>query len=383
MTRFLKIQGIVFAFLTLCVVLGWSQVQTVSDQTQVIIASILILFLGVPHGALDAVLAEKSFNIKGYLNWALFLVQYCLLAALIVVIAFYLPLVFLVGFLVISVFHFSTDLTPNVPFVSRLLYGGAIIFVSAVYYSDEMVRLFGLLSGPDVAETIIYPIKSVAVPWLVLLVGAAQLKMLNQTGSLLKLIDMIEADALIIHLNPLQEVLQPGGDKDWSGVLNQIDIAVRSLATPVIVKEVGFGISARVAKQLWNVGVKIIDVAGSGGTSWAAVEAARAPSDLTREVAETFRDWGISTAQSIRMIDDLQCGIQIIASGGLRTGLEAAQALRLGASLAGFAAQLLPAAVEGAESLNAAISKLMTELRIAAFCTGSASITELKRAAIL
>ena len=173
MTRFLKIQGIVFAFLTLCVVLGWSQVQTVSDQTQIIVASILILFLGVPHGALDAVLAEKSFNIKGYLNWALFLVQYCLLAALIVVIAVYLPLVFLVGFLVISVFHFSTDLTPNVPFVSRLLYGGAIIFISAVYYSDEMVRLFGLLSGPDVAETIIYPIKSVAVPWLVLLVGAA------------------------------------------------------------------------------------------------------------------------------------------------------------------------------------------------------------------
>lgn len=173
MTRFLKIQGVIFAVLALCVVLGWSQVQTVSDQTQIIIASILILFLGVPHGALDAVLAEKSFNIKGYLDWALFLVQYCLLAALIVVIAFYLPLVFLVGFLVISVFHFSTDLTPNVPFISRLLYGGAIIFVSAVYYSDEMVRLFGLLSGPDVAETIIYPIKSVAVPWLVLLVGAA------------------------------------------------------------------------------------------------------------------------------------------------------------------------------------------------------------------
>lgn len=174
-----------------------------------------------------------------------------------------------------------------------------------------------------------------------------------------------------------------GGDKDWSGVLNQIDIAARSLATPVIVKNVGFGISARIAKQLWNVGFKIIDVAGSGGTSWAVVEAARAPSDLTREVAETFRDWGISTAQSIKMIDELQCGIQIIASGVLRTGLEAAQAIRLGASLAGFAAQLLPAAVEGAESLNAAISKLMTELRIAAFCTGSASIAELKRAVIL
>ena len=90
-----------------------------------------------------------------------------------VVIAFYMPLVFLTGFLVISVFHFSTDLSPNVPFISRLLYGGAIIFVPSIYHSDEMVRLFGLLSGPDAAEVIITPITTVSVPWLVLLGGAA------------------------------------------------------------------------------------------------------------------------------------------------------------------------------------------------------------------
>ena len=214
-------------------------------------------------------------------------------------------------------------------------------------------------------------------------IGASQLTLLNNSGSLFKLIDMIEADALIIHLNPLQEVLQQGGDKDWSGVLKQIEISTRSLKTPVIVKEVGFGISARIAKQLLNVGVQIIDVAGSGGTSWAAVEGARASNVLTRDVAETFRDWGISTAQSIKMIDELKCGIFIIASGGLRTGLEAAQALRLGASLAGFAAHLLPAAVEGVDSLNGAINKLIMELKITAFCTGSTSLAELKQAAIL
>jgi len=214
-------------------------------------------------------------------------------------------------------------------------------------------------------------------------IGAGQLNFLNNSGSLFRLIEMIEADALIIHLNPLQEVLQSSGDRDWSEILKQIEISARSIDFPIIVKEVGFGISGRVAQQLWNVGIKIIDVAGSGGTSWAAVEAARAPNFLQQNVAETFRDWGIPTAESIKMIHELNCGMMIIASGGLRTGLEAAQALRLGASIAGFAAQLLPAAIEGTSSLTNAILKLILELKITAFCTGSASISELKKARLI
>jgi len=214
-------------------------------------------------------------------------------------------------------------------------------------------------------------------------IGASQLSALIASGSLSKLIDMIEADALIVHLNPLQEVLQPRGDVNWTGILKQVEIAARTIQVPLIVKEVGSGISATVAKQLWNAGVKIIDVAGSGGTSWAAVEAARAPSELLRGVAETFRDWGIPTAVSIKMIDELDCGILIIASGGLQNGLEAAQALRLGASIVGFAAKLLPAAIEGADSLDKAINTLMLELKVTAFCTGSSSIAKLKKATIL
>ena len=214
-------------------------------------------------------------------------------------------------------------------------------------------------------------------------IGAAQLSALIASGSLSKLIDMIDADALIIHLNPLQEVLQPRGDVNWAGILKQIEMAVETIQVPLIVKEVGSGISASVAKQLWNVGVKIIDVAGSGGTSWAAVEATRAASERIRGVAETFRDWGIPTALSIKMIDELDCGILIIASGGMQNGLEAAQALRLGASIAGFAAKLLPAAIEGTDRLHQAIDTLIMELKITAFCTGSASIAELKKARIL
>lgn len=173
MTRLLKIQGVIFAILSLCVIFGWSHFDTVSDQTQIIVSSIMILFLGVPHGALDVILAEKSFSIKNYLDWTSFLLQYCFLAAIIVVIAFYFPFIFLIGFLMISVFHFSTDLPTDVPFISRLLYGGGIIFVPSIYYSEDMVRLFGLLSGPHVAEVVIHPIISVSILWFVLLLCAA------------------------------------------------------------------------------------------------------------------------------------------------------------------------------------------------------------------
>ena len=173
MTKVLKIQGVIFAIVSLLTVVSWSHPLTVSDQSQIIITSILILILGVPHGALDAILAEKTLNIKGILGWTVFLVEYCALAGIIVVVAYSVPFVFLAGFLLISAFHFSTDPAPTVPFVSRILYGGAIIFVPAIYYADEMSRLFALLSGESAAEMIMYPIKLLSVPWFLLLIGAA------------------------------------------------------------------------------------------------------------------------------------------------------------------------------------------------------------------
>jgi isopentenyl-diphosphate Delta-isomerase len=211
-------------------------------------------------------------------------------------------------------------------------------------------------------------------------VGAGQLRGWYETNALQRAVDMIEADALIIHLNPLQEALQQGGDRDWSGILKLIGKAVESLPCPVVVKEVGCGISGNVARRLMSEGVTIIDVAGVGGTSWAAVEAEQAKSTQARGIAETFRDWGVPTAQAIMAVKDACPDMVIIASGGMRNGLDAAKAIRLGASLVGFAAAILTDALEGPDSLQARFEAVVTELRIAAFCTGSATLEDLRKA---
>jgi isopentenyl-diphosphate Delta-isomerase len=211
-------------------------------------------------------------------------------------------------------------------------------------------------------------------------VGAGQLRGWANTDALLRAVDMIEADALIIHLNPLQEALQHGGDRDWSGILELIGKAVESLPCPVVIKEVGCGISGEVARRLMSKGVTIVDVAGVGGTSWAAVEAEQAKSPLARGIAETFRDWGVPTAQAIMAVKNACPDMVIIASGGMRNGLDAAKAIRLGASLIGYATAILPDTLEGPDSLQARFEAIVTELRITAFCTGSATLEDLRTA---
>ncbi len=213
-------------------------------------------------------------------------------------------------------------------------------------------------------------------------VGAGQLRDWANTTTLHRAVDMIEADALIIHLNPLQEALQQGGDRDWSGILKLIGAAVTSLPCPVIVKEVGCGIGGEVARRLMSAGVTIIDVAGAGGTSWAAVEAEQSKSAQARGIAETFRDWGIPTAQAILAVRAACPDMIIIASGGMRNGLDAAKAIRLGAALVGFAAAILPDTLQGPENLHARFEAIITELQIAAFCTGSATFADLRRASL-
>jgi isopentenyl-diphosphate delta-isomerase len=212
--------------------------------------------------------------------------------------------------------------------------------------------------------------------------GAAQIT----TGAALDLarraLDMIEADALIIHLNPLQEALQAEGDRDWRGILGAIERLAASGIGPIVVKEVGFGLSAAVARRLWDAGVRILDVAGAGGTSWAAVEAERAPNPRARATAETFRDWGIPTADALVAVRATCPEATVIASGGLRSGLDAAKAIRLGADLAGFAAAVLPAALAGPDALADHFQRLIDELAIACFCTGSANLAALAKAPI-
>jgi isopentenyl-diphosphate Delta-isomerase len=192
-------------------------------------------------------------------------------------------------------------------------------------------------------------------------------------------VELIEADALILHLNPLQEALQPGGDRNWKGVAKAIEQICRHLAVPVIAKEVGAGISVSVAKQLVNCGVAAIDVAGVGGSSWAAVEGLRQSEESQQDLAEMFRNWGIPTAQALAGIHYSLPNIPLIASGGIRHGLDGAKAIRLGAGLVGQAGPLLEAATRGAEAVASHVETFMTALRIACFCTGAANLDEIRR----
>lgn len=196
-------------------------------------------------------------------------------------------------------------------------------------------------------------------------------------------VDELEADALIVHLNPLQEALQPEGDTDWRGVLAAIGRLAEKLPVPVVVKEVGAGIGPATAKRLWGAGVRHIDVAGAGGTSWAAIEAGRARSGHERTVAAAFHGWGIPTAQAL-------CGVRgalpeafIIASGGIRDGIDAAKAIRLGADLVGQAAGVLKEALVSAEMVEAHFAAMIAQLRVACLCTGSANLAELRKARLL
>jgi isopentenyl-diphosphate delta-isomerase len=214
-------------------------------------------------------------------------------------------------------------------------------------------------------------------------IGAAQLVQGYGCDEARRAVDMIEADALIVHLNPLQEAVQAGGDRNWRGVLSAIAGLVRGLGVPIVVKEVGAGISASTARRLAEAGVSIIDVAGAGGTSWAAVEAERASDAATRETALVFADWGIPTATAIRTVRAACPDIGLIGSGGIRTGLDAAKAIRLGADLAGQAAASLASADHSAEAATAHFAGVIEQLRIACFCTGSADLAALRRARLL
>lgn len=213
--------------------------------------------------------------------------------------------------------------------------------------------------------------------------GAAQLAGWDGADVARRAVDMIGADALIVHLNPLQEVVQPEGDRDWRGILARIEALQRASAVPVIVKEVGAGISGVLARRLWDAGIRIIDVAGAGGTSWAAVEAERAGDPLAKAIAAPFRDWGIPTGRAIVDVREALPSATVIASGGLKDGLDVAKAIRLGADLAGFAGGVLEAALGGGDALSAKLGIVVEQLRIACFCTASRTLADLRQARLV
>lgn len=233
------------------------------------------------------------------------------------------------------------------------------------------------LEEPSLSHT--YWVRDVAPDILLLAnLGAVQLNYGYGVEHCRRAVEMIEADGLILHLNPLQEALQPEGNTDFSGLLPKIEAVCRELAVPVIVKEVGWGISEEVARKLVNVGVAAIDVAGAGGTSWSEVEMHRADSEALRCIAAAFADWGIPTAESIQMVRRAAPGLTLIASGGIRTGVEAAKAIALGADAVAMATPFLKPATISYEAVEEKIGEILEGLRTAMFCVGAKNLRELK-----
>jgi isopentenyl-diphosphate Delta-isomerase len=208
--------------------------------------------------------------------------------------------------------------------------------------------------------------------------GAVQLNYGYTVDHCRRAVETVEADALILHLNPLQEALQCDGDWNWAGLLGKIERVCHDLTVPVVVKEVGWGISEQTARWLAGAGVAAIDVSGSGGTSWSEVEYHRAPTEALRSLAKAFADWGIPTAESLLMARAGAPGVPLIASGGLRTGIEAAKALALGAVAVGVASPFLKASAASSEEVIAAIDRFASELRIAMFGVGAGDIAALR-----
>lgn len=208
--------------------------------------------------------------------------------------------------------------------------------------------------------------------------GAVQLNKGYGVDHCRRAVEMIEADALILHLNPLQEVLQADGDWHWAGLLDKVEAVCRGVGVPVVVKEVGWGVSADLARRLADAGVAVIDVAGAGGTSWSEVEYHRAPTERLRRLARAFADWGIPTAESLVMVGQATPHLPRIASGGIRDGIDVAKCLALGASAAGLASPFLKAAVVSAEAVVDTIDSLAEELRIAMFCAGAGDVAALR-----
>lgn len=190
-------------------------------------------------------------------------------------------------------------------------------------------------------------------------------------------VDSIGADALILHLNPLQEGLMVNGDTRFSGLLKKIEQICRKLRVPVVVKEVGWGIHAQTAKHLVEAGVRAIDVAGAGGTSWSEVEKHRLKEEDTRKIAAAFKNWGNPTAECIVEIREKISGLPIIASGGLRDGIDIAKCLALGASLGGLAGPFLRAAADSAQTVERQLIVIKKQLELVMFATGSINIQSL------
>jgi isopentenyl-diphosphate delta-isomerase len=212
--------------------------------------------------------------------------------------------------------------------------------------------------------------------------GAVQLNYGVSIDDARRTVENIEANGLCLHLNPLQEALQPSGDTNFRGLLAKIAALTRALDVPVIAKGVGSGISPETAARLLDAGIAAIDVAGAGGTSWARVEGRRSGDPRREALAESFAGWGYPTAEATAAVRAALPEAVLIASGGIRSGIEIAKALALGANLAGVGLPLLEPATRSPEAVGEVLDDLVAGLRIAMFAAGTARVADLPQALV-
>ncbi len=287
------------------------------------------------------------------------------------------------------------DLTTNLlgkqlgaPILISSMTGGTAQAKEINYRLAEVAQEYRLAMGvgsqrvaieqPQVADT--FQVRQIAPDILLFAnLGAVQLNYKYGIDHCWRAVELLGADALILHLNPLQECIQPQGDTNFKGLLDRIASVCERLPVPVIIKEVGNGISASMAQQLIAAGVSGIDVAGAGGTSWAKVESERAQTVLQRRLGETFADWGIPTTACITEIRQIAPTLPLIASGGIRNGLEIAKAIALGADVAGLALPFLQAADISTLAVAELVQILTAEIQTVLFCTGNANLSALRQ----
>lgn len=209
--------------------------------------------------------------------------------------------------------------------------------------------------------------------------GAVQLNYGYGVDECRRAVELTEADGLVLHLNGMQELFQPGGNTNFSGILRAIEQVCRTLSVPVGVKEVGWGIDGETARRLSDAGAAFIDVAGAGGTSWSEVERLRLNDPMRRRAAEAFADWGVPTAECVREVRAALPHATIVASGGIASGVDAAKAIALGADVVGVGRALLAPSVSTDElQLDEAFARIAFELRATMFGIGVDKLERLK-----
>ncbi len=235
------------------------------------------------------------------------------------------------------------------------------------------------IENPELEDT--FRVREMA-PDILLFANMGAIQLNNGCGveSCKRAVEMISADALILHINPLQECIQPHGNTNFHDLAARIERVRKALDVPVIVKEVGHGISARTARLLVDAGVAGIDVAGAGGTSWARVDAHRVHDQQLASLGETLGEWGIPTVDSLLAVRRVAPDLSVIASGGIRSGEDIAKSIALGADAAGMALPLLRCAAQSLDALHQRIEQLKDELTTVMFCTGSKTLADLRGA---